>query len=1313
MASEQPGLVMNSGASNTASKSPAELLQEKHARDEAHQPTVEEVQDEEDVLHPPPSSELTQQAQASAKDTTVRGEPASARKPSTMPFDVQSEELFPSLGSGTKSRKPVATPMAWDGRKAAAPAANVSNGGPRSGGPSRTSTPASGISTPAPSAAAHPFGGPRLAMPGKHVEQIRFAPSQMLSRSDLNKPLADIVRDISKRSKARLDVREGPGGSYIFEGTGTVDAVRQALKDVAQQVGSKQSVRIPVPASSRPHIIGRQGAVVQGIHDRTGARIQVPKLNDSNGQDEDDDSNTIDVLIEGDAVSAEMARREIEAIVKERTSNINLKLRNIPPELFPFIAGAHNSHLHDLEERTKTQIRVPSYDTWSKRPPPQEAAAGQVQFAPDPDKHIHIFGDRTGAQEVRAEIERRAQELQRQIALRHLAINRGQHQFIIGDKGHSLHDFLSETGCSVILPPPSDETEFLTITGPPDQIDIGVNRAMDLATSMQMSSIDLSRQHPNAPDGPHSYARALTTYLRQRQIIRELERAHDAHIVLPLLSSDGPVIWEVYSRDGKNTIRARSDILNLVQAHPPSKLATLDIDPCYHDFLRSRSAAQIKQNFGVHLVVPDNPESSHILLVSESESAEVPRQRPSTAEVAAFQKALSQAREHLLSSLGDRNDIASSLISVPPKFLDKTLKFITREQSGKGEDYIPVRMAVAEQQISLRGRSQDVNVLVPKIQAFIKEQEQDEKERDNRISFEFPQKFANVLIGKKGENINKLRDEFDVDIKVENGKVEVKGPPAKANAAKTRIVALAKKLEDEATYVLKIAPQYHRDLIGQKGSQVNRLQDRYNVRVQFPRAAVLEEVTNDAVSEAGSVRNVRKAQAADEVIIRGPRKGADSARDEILSLYQWVADHSFSGTVSVAQSQVPSLIGQRGREMDKLRAETGAQIDVPSINDATDASGRVEIKIKGTKKQVEDARKLLLQRAKEFDETVTKSISVDKKHHKALIGGGGANIRKIIIECGGPDDGTAARMVKFPRPESEDANIRLEGKEMVIDKIIAAIEEFVRQKEDEVVGSIDVPQPQHRYLIGRGGDVRRQIESDFNVVLDVPKQGSNSTDVKIRGPSSAVDNAKAHILALLKEQQGETVLVPRHLHHAVSDNGSFFRRLRNDHRVTVDHAGEQVPARPSPAESRNADETDSLPLITDDPAASADSFSWKIAEAGPTDASTGTIPWVLSGKPENVAKAKAALERAISAASQPSATGFLILPDPRTYRFVIGPAGSQINAIRKRTGCRINVPKDQARGEAIEIKGSKENLDIAKDMILDAVKAGLGGNGRA
>jgi polyribonucleotide nucleotidyltransferase len=303
-------------------------------------------------------------------------------------------------------------------------------------------------------------------------------------------------------------------------------------------------------------------------------------------------------------------------------------------------------------------------------------------------------------------------------------------------------------------------------------------------------------------------------------------------------------------------------------------------------------------------------------------------------------------------------------------------------------------------------------------------------------------------------------------------------------------------------------------------------------------------------------------------------------------------------------------------------------------------------------------------------------------------------------------------MVRFPRAESDETTIRLEGKETIVNNVISAIQDFVREKEDQVVVTVDVPQNQHRVLIGRGGDTRRQLETQFNVVVDVPKQGSGRTEVRIKGPSNAVEDAKAHILSMIKEQHRETVQVPANLHHTVSENGSFFRRLRNEYKVTVDHAGAQIPPRPDVSDSRDTSKTAanaSLPLITDDPADATNTYSWKIVDVSASDLS-GDIPWVLSGTPEDVAKAKAVLEKAMAAASGQSATGYLILPDPKTYRFVIGPGGSQINAIRKRTGCKINVPKDQAKGEAIEIKGSKDSLETAKEMILEAVKNGSNGS---
>lgn len=767
----------------------------------------------------------------------------------------------------------------------------------------------------------------------------------------------------------------------------------------------------------RPHIIGRQGVVIQGISKRTGARVQLPKA-EENGVPhmEDDDGHTIDVTIEGDAVAAEMARREIEAIINERTSTVNMRLRDIPAEYYPFIAGPRNSRIDTLEDGRQLKIDVPHYHTWSDQPPPAQPPSGMPVFVPSQTSHIRISGDRIAAQEARTEIERQVEQLRRQITLAQVPIDRGRHQFVLDHGGASLHDLLEETGCAVILPPPFEDTEILTITGPQDRIDAGMDKVMNLAMSMQMSGVDIARdiarRHADAPMGPEAHAKALTKYMQQRKAVEQLERQYDARIILPPPGA-GPMNWEIYSRDGTKGLRARSDIMNMISAHPPSRLRHVEMDPFFHQHVQRQGARYVRDQFGVHLVAPEEAEESpHVILVYEGPEGahdyQLPRQAPSPAEAADFERCLAQAQEHILSLIQGQEDIGAANVEVPPKYRDKVLKHVRREQHDIARTEIPVQVSFGaangvntqlqspqrnslEAQCSLRGPSSAVESLAEKIAAFIEQEKQDEVERGHVTSFDFPQKYANYLIGKKGENINKYREEFDVDIQVKDGKVEITGPKAKAEAAKSKIIALGKKIEDEATHVLKVKPQYHRDLIGAKGSQVNQLQNKYNVRVQFPRTTHQDEdrsVADDA-SEAGSVRNRRPNQASDEVIVRGPKSGADKARDELLNLLQWTLDNSHTSTVSVAQAQLPSLIGQGGREMESVRLETGAQIDIPGSRDGADQNGRVQIQLKGTKKQVEDAKKLLEQRAKVFDDSITRSIDVDKKYHKALIGSGG------------------------------------------------------------------------------------------------------------------------------------------------------------------------------------------------------------------------------------------------------------------------------------------------------------------------------------
>ncbi len=319
-------------------------------------------------------------------------------------------------------------------------------------------------------------------------------------------------------------------------------------------------------------------------------------------------------------------------------------------------------------------------------------------------------------------------------------------------------------------------------------------------------------------------------------------------------------------------------------------------------------------------------------------------------------------------------------------------RFIKKEQENRPADQIPVRVSNQGTTVIFQGPAPAVESLAAKVNAFVNEAIEDEKERGFTLSFDFPQAHANQLIGKGGSNIRELRERFDVEINVTDGKVELKGPKAKADAAKAHITNLGKHWADEATYTLKVDPKFHRELIGAQGTQINRLQTRYKVQIHFPRSAkpVKDDLSSaDATSDAGR-RGGRREQEPDEVIVKGPKKGADEARDEILSLLQYLKDNSFTATISVQASQIPSLIGQRGSGMDEIRQTSGARIEIPNARDL-DPTTRVEIQLKGTKAQVAQAKKLIEEKRDVFDQTVTKTIEVDKKHHRALIGAGGKN----------------------------------------------------------------------------------------------------------------------------------------------------------------------------------------------------------------------------------------------------------------------------------------------------------------------------------
>jgi hypothetical protein len=226
-----------SASASDARLTPAEQLKARHSANASgdHHVLVEDVVDEDDIAHPPPPVHSQPGPSNMDSDTAAGASDTSRGKFRPAPLNVDSEEAFPTLGPA----KPAPSWPAQSWSRIPGP----SSTGPVSGAANGISSAAKGKGPRLPAQATAPAGSnvslPGVSLPGRLVERITFAPHQITPKSQLKKPISDILRDLNKKSKARVEMREGANGNLIFEGSGPQDAVRLALKEVATQIGSK------------------------------------------------------------------------------------------------------------------------------------------------------------------------------------------------------------------------------------------------------------------------------------------------------------------------------------------------------------------------------------------------------------------------------------------------------------------------------------------------------------------------------------------------------------------------------------------------------------------------------------------------------------------------------------------------------------------------------------------------------------------------------------------------------------------------------------------------------------------------------------------------------------------------------------------------------------------------------------------------------------------------------------------------------------------------------------------------------------------
>jgi polyribonucleotide nucleotidyltransferase len=1209
-------------------------------------------------------SEQQQQQQQPEKKQEQKSNGSGGRK-----FDIKSFDAFPTLGNGP-SNGPKQTAAAGSGAWGS------------SSSPSPQPPAASNTNNSAASA---------LAARSNVVSEV-FTLQRGQQHAGARKNLADVISKARANSGASIESSTSKAtGNISFVLKGKPESVQQARRELHKELAVRLVKKVPVPASVRGAIIGPKGSTLKPIQEKSGTDIQVARddPNETYDNEDDDGERTVDITIEGDEEGIRVATKEIMAVIAERIKDMTTKLSSIDQKYYPFIIGTNEAQLNAFTQDKDIKVSVPRNEEGGP---------------------IVISGERNAVLETKAAIEHFVKNIIHTYNTGTQAIPKVKHKFL------SAKEVFDATSTAVYFPDASDPSEVVELFGHPSKLKEAKAALTKQANSLSVLTLDISKAHGKSI--PH--ARNLAVFFKQCDKLKPLEKQHNVKISVPALeklySSDlADVTLEIVGRDPDQIKEAKKGLVALVNAYGPAYVKeVVDLDPFFFSHV-VKLAKNIKQQHFVDVLVPGNTQiTNHVVLVYEGnpnqdEEDFAPGESEIQETLDTIDKMFDDIRsmqQNIVSKvlndyprdqhkyiMGPKNTTLNSILHrVEPEPL-VSVAFGTVEPNTLGYDE---SLGLTQDSVWIRGVKSEVDRVADEIANAVTASKEHEKASAYSTECNFPKEHVNKLIGKQGANLTKLREEFGVKIDVdEEGKVTVKGIKVNADAAKDRIEQQAKKVLDETTIRLKIPNEYHANLIGQSGKFVRRLEEKYDVRIRFPREQGYSNETNKDVPHH-----------KDEVVVRGPSKGAHRAKEELEDLYKWELEHNYTETIKVPTKALPRIIGRQGEYINEIKDNTDTKIDVQQ--DRQQQQENTDIVIVGTKSGVKSAVESIQTITKEIEETVTEEVSVDPKYHRWLIGPGGSVMREMILKASGiksdEHQDFNPRMINIPKAGTNDPIIKVTGNKKVVNRIVKAIKEIVSEKEQQVEEVVNVPTDKHRSLIGPGGIIKRELEEEHSVSIQIPRQGSGDDKIIIAGVPEHVEKAREKIAALTANPYKAEIAVPKRLHAELADRGTFIRKLKNEFDVRVEHGRVNLP---KPVDIKVPDDAIGSVLITDDEKDTTSKWKWTVVKDQATDQpqSDATIPWKLRGEDDACQRAKTLIESTLNQVSKHNTTGYMWLADPSRYRLLIGPGGSRINQIRSESGCSIAVPKAGANSnEVITLRGNDEQLEKARQMILASIQ---------
>lgn len=671
-------------------------------------------------------------------------------------------------------------------------------------------------------------------------------------------------------------------------------------------------------------------------------------------------------------------------------------------------------------------------------------------------------------------------------------IPKDHHRHILGKKGDRLKEIEKQSATKINVPNVSEDSDTITISGTKEGIEKAEHEIRTLSDEQSKKAFE--RVH--VPKIYHPFI--VGPFNQNLNALTEQTGVTRINVPPSSVMSDELTI----TGEKEAVLKAKAAIEAIYQEmEKKCSSVSVEVPKAQHKYVigtRRATIQEILQLTGVSVELPP----------SESKSDTITLRGPQDKLGSALNVVYEKANSRRASTIDAPGWIHKYIIGRKGATITKL-----------SAEYPKVHVEFTDNIIKMDGPPDQLTLAEESISALVNDYET----RFTFVDMVVNRNHAKHIIGKAGSNINRLKDELEVDINIEENagmsNIHIEGPIDGVHKAEREIKEKIDKLDNEKEKDVIIDYRLHSILIGPKGENIREFRATYPlVTIIFPNSSEKNDI----------------------VKLRGPKDEVDKCHKQLLKNVKAAQTNAFMMEVPIFKKFHKFIIGKGGANIKKIRDDTQTKIELPAEGDKNEV-----ITISGREENVKEAVERILKIQSELADVVTEELTIPPKYYNSIIGAGGKLISAIIEECGNVS-------IKFPTTESNSDKVVIRGPKEDVQKAKAQLIELSNERQQSSFTAEVRAKPQHhKFLIGKNGASIKEIRDQTGARIIFP--GNNDEDkevITIIGKEENVLAAKAQLEAIIKNNdnitEGEVAVDPKYHKHFVARRGEVLRRISDD-----------------------------------------------------------------------------------------------------------------------------------------------------------------------